>query len=495
MAELFRPAKFPSLIVCVAEAIVAVSWTACGVVPPEEPARSEAPPSQGVLRIVGEKSSEWPVAERPKARHERVRNVILVSLDTLRRDYVSAYGGGPDVPAMHSTPEMDRLAKRGVLFLDAMANAPSTGISHHAMFMGLPPPIGKKTHFRQVIGGDVAHPLETLQAGGIRTAAFTGDGQMSPLYGWSVGFDEYSSTSFGTLGVDSPVVRELDQIERQAFTWLNQHHEDRFFPFLHTYEVHCPYWPPPAQRRRYLAGYKGPAERIECVSLGRNSSVDPELARRLYAGGVSYADRFIGRLWAKLERIGRTEDTMLIVTSDHGEDLGEDHGYIGHGRFHWNVMKVPLIVYSPDSGAAVASAPAGGVDVIATVYAALGLDPPYSFMGRDLMGEDGSAATRNPPARLRLAHQGDIAAVYRAGMRLLIPPNSAPELQAWTGTEAIESSDSEMMARMKLEYEQLLARRQQLATKFRVVHEVTDESDDPARRAISDKLRSLGYIQ
>jgi len=158
---------------------------------------------RGVTHARPSKSPDWAEPVVTRVGEPVVRNVVLISLDTLRRDYVSAYDAVPDLPVPPSTPEMDALAARGTLFLDAVACAPSTGISHHAMLSGLPAPVSGKTDHRRVIGADVAHPLETLQAAGVQTAAFTGEGQMAPFFGWTVGFDEHSSVAFRTLGVDA----------------------------------------------------------------------------------------------------------------------------------------------------------------------------------------------------------------------------------------------------------------------------------------------------
>ena len=456
--------------------------------------------SRGALTIPGTKSPDWPVAEAPIAGAGRVRNVVLVSLDTLRRDYVSAYHDLPDLPVSHATPHIDALAARGALFLDAMAPSPSTGPSHHAIFSGLPAPIGKKRNYQQVIGGSVAHPIETLQAGGFRTAAFAGDGQMAPIYGWTVGFDEYTTVSFGTLGMDSPEYRELAQIERKSFAWLDRHHEDAFFLFLHSYETHCPYWPPPEQRAHYLSWYEGEARRIECRDLGQDSKVDHTLARALYAGGVAYADEFIGRLWAKLQSLGRTHDTMIILLSDHGEQLGEDDGYIGHARFHPSVMRIPLIVYLPGAQPLVASAPVTGVDVIPTIYSALGLQPPYEPMGRDLLPLIDGEAPGFSPRRLRFAHMGRNFAVYERDSQLTAwaEPRSERLLNWRTGARGPKQQHPGEANRLRFAHDRMIQDNGDIARKFHVIRTVRTTgpgSDDPARRELAEKLRALGYIQ
>ncbi|MCP4378930.1 MAG: sulfatase [bacterium] len=450
----------------------------------------------GALTLPGEKSPDWPRPASAKADFGRVQNVILISLDTLRRDYVSAYGDLPELPVEHRTRNLDALAARGALFLDAMAPSPSTGISHHAILHGLSAPIGKKTHFKQVIGGDVPHPIETLQAAGLRTAAFTGDGQMSPLYGWTVGFDEYTSVAFGTLGVDSLAFRELKQIERKSFVWLDAHHHEPFFLFLHSYETHCPYWPPPEQRAHYLSWYKGRTTRIECADLGQDSKVDPMLARALYAVGVAYADAFIGRLWSKLRNLGRTGDTMIVLLSDHGEQLGEDDGYIGHGRFHPTVMRIPLIIYLPGTQPSTESAPVSGIDVIPTIYAALGLKPPHEFMGKNLLPVMGTGPGELPENRLRFAHLGRNAAIYELDWQLTLweKPESARLMNWRTGQTKFRGRQSNRIAQLRLEHESMLDHYRSLADRFRVAYTVDQTRVIDASHELEQKLRTLGYV-
>ena len=456
--------------------------------------------SRGALTIPGIKSPDWPAAKRQAAGAGRVRNVVLVSLDTLRRDYVSAYDAPPDLPVPHATPHIDALAARGALFLDAMAPSPTTGPSHHAIFSGLPAPIGKKQDFEQVIGGSVAHPVETLQAAGLQTAAFTGDGQMAPIYGWTVGFDEYTTVSFGTLGIDAPEYRELAQIERHSFAWLDRHHDDAFFLFLHTYETHCPYWPPSEHRARYLSWYEGDATRIECQDLGYDSKVDHTLARVLYAGSVAYADEFIGRLWNKLESLGRTHDTMIILLSDHGEQLGEDDGYIGHQRFHPNVMRIPLIVYLPGARPQAEAAPVTGIDILPTIYSALGLQPPYVLMGRDLVPLIDGATHSLSPRRQRFAHQGLDFVVYETDLQLTVgaDPGSTQLINWRTRATGLLQSQSEAVTRMRLGHQRMIEDHHDLAQQFRVIRTIRtagSEAGDAAQDELAEKLRSLGYIQ
>jgi len=456
--------------------------------------------SHGVLTIPGVKSPDWPRAIAQTNTNARVRNVVLISIDTLRRDYVSAYGDPPDLPVTHATPHMDALAARGTLFLDAMAPAPTTGPSHHAIFSGLPAPVGKKLSFEQVIGGDVAHSIETLQAAGLQTAAFTGDGQMAPVYGWTVGFDEYTTVSFGTLGIDAMPMRELSQIQEHAFAWLEAHHEDAFFLFLHTYEVHCPYWPPAEQRQHYLSWYEGEAHRIECQALGHENQVDHTLAKALYAGSVAHADSFIGQLWSKLERLGRTRDTMIILLSDHGEQLGEDDGYIGHQEMHPSVMRIPLVVYIPGAQPGAESAAVSGIDVLPTIYSALGLQPPYKLIGQDLLPLIDRHPDAWPPQRLRFAHHGQDLAVFESNLQLTIRENPArTSLWNWrTGDPEVLQAHAETISRLRLEHQQMIESNQGLARQFRVVRSVqTAGSDpsDPAQDERMEQLRSLGYIQ
>jgi arylsulfatase A-like enzyme len=440
-----------------------------------------------------------------------VDNVVLISIDTLRRDYVSAYGVVPRLPVEHSTPNIDALAAAGSLCTDATSQAPTTGRSHHSFFHSLEPPVGKKIRFDEIVGGDVPQPIETLRAAGLATAAFTGQGQMNGAFGWTVGFDSYAS--YPPLEGDplqSPErlrarvsgdldARELTMIERDAFAWLDAHRTTPFFLFLHPYEVHCPHLPPAAERRRYTSWYRG-GEIPPCPrTVAGLDAATRDYLRSLYGASVAFVDGFVGRLRDKLDALGIAQRTMIVLLSDHGEQLGEGNGHVGHNVLHPTVLEIPLIVLVPGIPPRRIDAPVAALDVMPTIYAALGLEPPYPFMGRSLLPAMTGAEAPNPD-RVRFAHAARGRVSVRRHSWVLIlgsrTRNVPPPLYDLAADPAqlreLGAAEPETTKDLMRAFLDMVTGSTDLARHFRIVRRVR-RTDRP--QALTEQLRALGYVQ
>jgi len=262
---------------------------------------------------------------------------------------------------------------------------------------------------------------------------------------------------------------------------------------VHSYELHCPYSPPPEQRERYLSWYDGDRERIECRDVSHGEISDLTYLRSLYAGSVAFADEFVGRLVAKLESLGRMEDTLIILTSDHGEQLGEDDGYVGHNRFHRNVMRVPLIVFLPGAALSKVEGPVSGIDLLPTIYAAFGLESPYALPGENLLplvrGEGGISRER-----IRFAHEELAFAVYDGEWQLESWWEGREKLARWRGAGAGSPEHAPDLAkRMRDAHAKMVDRHRDLRDHFRVVREVGKGRDGESEQA-REAARALGYI-
>lgn len=276
-------------------------------------------------------------------------NIVLVVLDTVRRD---ATGCGE---TRSYTPHLDGLMAEGTGFTDAWSAAPWTPPSHASMFTGLLPSGHNCTGRNPVFS--IEHPTlaERLRESGYETAAFHSNPWLTDeLTGLLRGFDtrfveaDYTMSIFGESAQGGP------ETAGNICRWLDDRDDDRpFFMFVNILEAHLPYDPPAEHRTGELADLP-PDDRVEThwanevnAGLHRGEDIDWERVRRLYAGDVSMADGLLGVVLKKLRSLGVYDETVIIVTSDHGENLG-DHGYLDHqfGVFE-SLLGVPLVIRAP----------------------------------------------------------------------------------------------------------------------------------------------------
>lgn len=344
-------------------------------------------------------------------------NLLLISADTLRADRLGCYGA--DRP---TSPAIDRLARDGVLVERAYAASNWTLPSHYSLFTGLDPSAhgvnpdmgAVAGYFRPaellpVRGTGVEVTLaETLRERGYRTWAFTESGWVSPRFGFDQGFDAYRAEPAG-----------LATTEEHVLSWLQRNAErGPWFLFVHSYEVHQPYLAPEPFASRFVppghVGFALPGAAIPIQELVRfrhaafpATAGDVEALRGLYDGEVAYLDATVGKIRALLEEAGVERRTVLVFTSDHGEELLE-RGALDHVHsLHEEVARVPLVIWAPGRlglppGSRLGGGPASLVDLAPTLAGLLGMaeESPVG-QGRDLSGLLlASPEASAPPPRL-----------------------------------------------------------------------------------------------
>jgi arylsulfatase A-like enzyme/Flp pilus assembly protein TadD len=286
-----------------------------------------------------------PAATPPPA----LKNVLIVTIDTLRADRLGVYGA-----TNVATPHMDALAREGAWAPQADAHVPLTRPSHVSLFTGrYPAEHGIRDNIAPPLGADVPLLSERFQREGFATAAFIASVVLEKQSGLARGFDQY----FDQLppGADR---RPGDQVVAEAIDWMKG--KPKFFAWVHLYDPHAPYVPP----GRYAAEYAG----------------------RPYDGTVAWSDELVGRLVDALRQASALDNTLLIVTSDHGEALG-DHGEDVHGYFVYEAtLRVPLIIRGPGvrPGTRVDGV-ARTVDLFSTIVELAGLGGTQATSGRSLV--------------------------------------------------------------------------------------------------------------
>jgi len=303
-------------------------------------ARFLAGPLSAAILLSGTAAPPPEVSARP--------NLVLITIDTLRADHVGSYGS-----LTARTPTLDDLARRGVLVEDAVVQAPQTRPSHASLLTGLYP-------YQHGVRDNAAPPLRAsvptlatlLKAAGFETAGFIGAYPVSRASGLDRGFDVFDDPfggddDFRTSG-DGSNERPANEVVDAALAWLARPRTRPFFAWVHVFDPHHPYQPPP------------PFARI--------------FPRSPYDGEVAFADQQIGRLVSALRSDGRLGSTVIAATSDHGEGLG-DHGEDEHHLFVYDsTLKVPLILSGPTlaPGARV-QGQFRSVDLVATLLELLGV--------------------------------------------------------------------------------------------------------------------------
>lgn len=361
------------------------------------------------FEIAGDPGDTMPVWGNPEIvppAAQQPPNVVLISIDTLRADRLSLYGY-----RRPTSPQLDRWARdRAVIFDQAIAPAPWTVPSHVSMLTGLSP-LRHGVNYDQAAPLDLTTIAEVLRTIGYNTLAVTGGGFLAPWTGLSQGFDRYAYwRERGGKRGEAELANNVD-LARQ---WLRAVSRKPFFLFFHTYEVHSPYLPrSPFFSRFNESGLPLPASEAnvsgngpaadagfvltKTAIWGRSSAERPfgdgavpreelPLLDALYDSGVAYMDQEIGRLLETLRELGLDRRTVVILTSDHGEALGEN-GLGGHAYLLDINLRVPLLLALPDGRQAGkhVGAQVQSLDIVPTVLDALGIPPPGSVEGRSLL--------------------------------------------------------------------------------------------------------------
>ena len=289
-------------------------------------------------------------------------NVLLVTIDTLRADRLGCYG----FPQAR-TPHIDRLAAEGVRCENAVSAAPITMPSHSTILTGLYPPAhGVRDNGVYALGDDVVTLPERLKARGYATQAFVSAVVLSRRYNLTQGFDDYDDDLWAEDAPKMFMIRDrpAERTAEKFVTWLEGWHKDSgrrpFFAWVHFFDPHQPYSPPAADRA---------------------------LSPTLYDAEIAAADRGVGRLVEVLRAKGILDDTLVVLTADHGESLGE-HQEKTHAIFIYDAtVHVPLVWRHPRTlpSGSVYAGPVRGVDIVPTILGILGLPGGSETQGQELL--------------------------------------------------------------------------------------------------------------
>jgi len=427
-------------------------------------------------------------------------NIVIVVIDCLRADHVGAYGYG-----RATTPNLDRLAAEGALFERAITQAnwtrPSVASLLSGLYVGQHRVPGGSDERDQVVadlGNRILHGnrlsadfttlAEALQSHGYATGAFINQAQMPPEMQFDQGFDHYDADK-----------KSDRQAVRQFAEWLPK--QDRFFAYVHLLGLHYPYIPR-ARHDVFRTSYEllpsGESTTAERRALGQRTIEDADLPElvALYDGALLGLDAQLGKVTKALARAGVANDTLLVVTSDHGEAFRE-HGHMFHGgdNLYEEVLRVPLVMTWANGieAGTVVTEPAQLIDVMPTLMEFAGIrqldGPAGRSLAQDLRGESGAgfalAESTITPGR-KAVYRGRHKFIFdldRETVQVYDLAADPAELE-----DLAPSIDEQMIEQARMQLDDRLAAN----ARFAAAHPVT-ETDINAQDA--RRLRNLGYIQ
>ena len=303
-----------------------------------------------------------PIAGLTPFQTQGPRNLLLVSLDTVRADRLGSYRY-----AGARTPNIDALGETGLRFEQATTVVPLTLPAHASLMTGtFPAWHGVRDNGGFYVGDDQLTLAEVLRDQGFRTGGFVGSFVLDRRWGIAQGFgrymDDFDLDAPGSAGGMDMIQRPGAEVVDRALEWLATEKDQPFFAWVHLYDAHTPYEAPEAMQAMF--------------PRTRDGAYDAEIAT---------ADAEVGRLVAALRADDRLDETLIVIVADHGEMLGE-HGELTHGFFIYEAAtRIPLILNGPGVPAASVSDQVRIVDVMPTALALLGVPAPPVVQGTDLM--------------------------------------------------------------------------------------------------------------
>jgi arylsulfatase A-like enzyme/Flp pilus assembly protein TadD len=389
------------------------------------------------------------------------RNLLFVTLDTLRPDRLGSYGSKAGL-----TPNLDRLASEGIRFDRVLAHVPTTLASHTSIFTSLyPNQHGVRDNGTFRVEETLPTLATTLKASGFETGAFVGAFVLDARFGLNRGFDvydDYYGEKRGSLSF-AQVERPANDVIASAERWIGQA-RGPWFAWIHLFDAHAPYRPPP--------------------EFARKHANDP------YGGEVAFLDATLGGFLSRLSASGRLEGTVVTVLGDHGEALGE-HGERTHGTFAYDsTLRVPWILWGKGVRPQVFSGLVRHVDVMPTLLDLFAVPAPARVTGQSLRPYLTGERRYEAPAsyfealNTNLTREwAPLTGVVQEGHKLVRLPT--PELYDL----ASDPNEKENLYPQKSGLvERLSATLDEIATESS-----TDAAASPDRETV-EKLRSLGYL-
>jgi arylsulfatase len=434
-------------------------------------------------------------------------HVVLITVDSLRADHLGAYGYERD-----TSPRMDSLARDGTLFERALSSTNWTLPASAALLTGLSDSLHGVQDANRALAPGIPTLAQTLRGAGFATGAVVSGPLLHPQFGLDRGFDDYLNCmsylddDFAPLPDAHPNLHRQSHADvtgpcvvRRAREWLEAHRDGPAFLWLHFWDVHYDYRPPPGYAERFDPDYTG---EFDASDFAHNPEIRPDMnprdrehLRALYDGEIAYTDERIGEVLDALDALGLTNDTLVVLTADHGEAFFE-HGHKGHrNELHAEEVRIPLILRGPGVPVGVRRPGPAHVTDVAPTLLALALGQPRATPGpgegwdlRRALTDASALEGRWVLSELAVASRRQSALESLSDKILRDEPTGITrvfDLVADPGEQA--GQPAPFPARQRLE-----ALREQLASRRRAMPPPTPLRGHPAE--LEAQLRSLGYV-
>ncbi len=430
------------------------------------------------------------------------QGIVLVMIDTLRADHLGCYGSERGL-----TPNLDALAGRSQRFEEVRSTSSWTRSSVAAMFTGRHPAVLNVLGQEDAIPATSTTLAECLSAAGWRCLAVCTNKNASATWGFAQGFETYDEPE-GTAGYpDDFAMVPAEVVTKRGLALLDTLEPgERFFLFLLYTDPHDPYLPHPElhplpKNGARFEGSRRDLKRLDALPPQERTPPDEERIRQLYAGEVRYVDHWVGEFLAGLDARKLSSETLIALTSDHGEGLW-DHGWRAHGHdLYQESVHVPLLLHLPgQERGRVISTPVSLVDLAPTLLARAGIVAPSPIEGRDLAplwrsGERGTGSQRLY-AELRLGRfelqavwLDDAKLIHNCGKKSSRPYElydlAADPTEKHDLTGGVPHGLEEQLHRSLWRWNEYLTRNREEAT-----HVSLEEVDD----SVIEGLRGMGYL-
>jgi arylsulfatase len=353
---------------------------------------------------------------------EKSKNIIIISIDTLRADHMGCYGYERD-----TTPGLDAFSREGIVFDHAYTQASSTLPAHSSLFTSAYPDMHGVINTKDSLPSEFMTLAQLLLKKGYNTAAFVNAGWLHPKFKLDRGFryyDYYNDLQMKPQSDKIKIGRNAEETNAAVYKWLEKHGETPFFLFIHYFDVHSdwsrlPYESSLPFSRMFSSGYSGDfkggeagvyassylskvnRDRIRLDPDDRNYIMD------LYDEGIAFADFHISSFLKNLKQMDLLDDSLIIITADHGEEF-QEHGQVLHEQAYEELIHVPLIIRMPNAGNSIKRNPGERllslfkeqkkifpakrvktlvqhIDIMPTVLDIAGIDKPPYVRGRSLL--------------------------------------------------------------------------------------------------------------
>jgi arylsulfatase A-like enzyme len=432
-------------------------------------------------------------------------NIVLIIVDALRKDHLSAFGY-----PRPTSPRLDALVAEGALFENMTSAASQTVPATASLLTGLYPSQSGVQYFGRLHSFDGEHHWQeagphlaeshTLMAEwlgelGYRTGAAVSNPWLQSRFGFSQGFEDYFFDDCVNLSAPKQDVCDGNDLVERALEWLTAASGDPdtkspFFLYLHFMDVHSPYAKPGITTESFVER-RGRDRYVNGLATDL-SKRDLEYMTALYDEGIHHLDGVIGRFWDQLLELGAAENTLFLVTSDHGDEFHE-HGGLGHGTTLYEELLASFLLlrYPERLPAGRIAAPISMIDLMPTLAELLEEPLPIEGLGRSVLGLATNPDASGASSRPLFSELGELKAIRRGDWKLILNVESGGlelfNVVADPGEqENLADSEPENAQRLRDDLLRFLAG---------VAAVGTDSPHVPLDEETLERLRALGYVQ